>query len=632
LELITGFINILLHLDKYLNTVIQNYGAWTNLILFIIIFCETGLVVTPFLPGDSLLFAAGTFAAVGSLGVKWLLILLATAAVVGDTVNYSIGHFVGPKVFYKENVRFLNKRYLERAHEFYERHGGKAIILARFIPIVRTFVPFVAGIGQMNYLRFISYNVIGGIAWVVILVSAGYFFGNIPIVKQNFTLVIYVIIFISILPGIIEFVRHIYHSESYIRINHLIKSASSKFKPHLKKSSSKASVDKWILVLVSLVLFLPWIKLPLSGGVSSFNFYSPILLSWGLLLLPITILTIVRARWFLFPLLVIVLSFPLQTHWNYEFVTDASSEVEQYKNISQFADKYLYESNFAGSPEEIRVPDISDLWVEPWPRVVLTIESLGIGFWIALTGTIIVSRRLGTRRILIALLLSLILSLPGILTASFLTLGRNAFLAGNYSKSVNMYKRAMGINQSIGNRTLGKLKIYYVWVGETLFHLGINDAPEVYFFLGKNLEGVSSFIKSREMYQKALSLPPAKKSLATVLVREAADDFKGKEFGSAMERLEEAFKLDNNQIEALFYATYISSVLKDQKSTLYYSSLLFDRCREKIVFSDLYNIIGDMYQKTEDIADARATYKKSIGAWDRVKDGNYHAWVGIAGW
>lgn len=210
--LIAEFIKILLHLDKYLSTVIQNYGIWTNLILFIIVFCETGLVVTPFLPGDSLLFAAGTFAAGGTLEVRWLLILLTTAAVVGDTVNYSIGHFVGPKVFYKENVRFLNKKYLERAHEFYEKYGGKAIILARFIPIIRTFVPFVAGIGQMSYLRFFSFNVIGGIAWVVLFICAGYFFGNIPIVKQNFTLVIYIIIFISILPGIIEFIRNRRHS------------------------------------------------------------------------------------------------------------------------------------------------------------------------------------------------------------------------------------------------------------------------------------------------------------------------------------------------------------------------------------------------------------------------------------
>jgi membrane-associated protein len=210
--LITEFIKILIHLDKYLSTVIQNYGIWTNLILFIIVFCETGLVVTPFLPGDSLLFAAGTFAAGGMLEVRWLLILLTTAAVVGDTVNYAIGHFVGPKVFYKENARFLNKKHLERAHEFYEKYGGKAIILARFIPIIRTFVPFVAGIGQMSYSRFLSYNIIGGTAWVVLFVCAGYFFGNIPIVKQNFTLVIYIIIFISILPGIIEFIRNRRHS------------------------------------------------------------------------------------------------------------------------------------------------------------------------------------------------------------------------------------------------------------------------------------------------------------------------------------------------------------------------------------------------------------------------------------
>lgn len=207
MALITEFIKIFIHLDKYLGTVIQNYGIWTNLILFIIVFCETGLVVTPFLPGDSLLFAAGTVAASGSLEVRWLLILLTTAAVVGDTVNYSIGHFVGTRIFHKENVRFLNKKQLERAHEFYEKYGGKAIILARFIPIIRTFVPFVAGIGRMSYLRFLSYNVIGGIAWVILFVCAGYFFGNIPIVKQNFTLVIYIIIFISILPGIIEFLR-----------------------------------------------------------------------------------------------------------------------------------------------------------------------------------------------------------------------------------------------------------------------------------------------------------------------------------------------------------------------------------------------------------------------------------------
>jgi tetratricopeptide (TPR) repeat protein len=190
----------------------------------------------------------------------------------------------------------------------------------------------------------------------------------------------------------------------------------------------------------------------------------------------------------------------------------------------------------------------------------------------------------------------------------------------------------MSINQSFGNRTLRGLGIYYSWLGESLFHTGVKDSPSVYFFLGVNLEDKGLFIESKEMYQKALSLPPTRKALARTIVKEALDDFKEKEFGSAMERLEEAFKLDHSQIEGLFYATYISSILKDQKLTLYYSHLLFDRCREKIVFSDMYNILGDVYQKTEDAADARDTYKKSINAWDRVKNGNYHAWVGIAGW
>jgi membrane-associated protein len=169
---------------------------------------ETGLVVTPFLPGDSLLFAGGTFAALGSLDAKWLVISLSIAAIAGDTVNYWIGHAVGPKVFAKEKSRFLNKEHLYRTHRFYEKYGGKTIILARFIPIIRTFAPFVAGIGSMTYRRFITYNVFGGIAWVVLFVLGGYLFGNIPVVKQNFSLVIFAIIFLSILPGIIEFLRH----------------------------------------------------------------------------------------------------------------------------------------------------------------------------------------------------------------------------------------------------------------------------------------------------------------------------------------------------------------------------------------------------------------------------------------
>ncbi len=208
MELIGNFINIFLHLDKYLSVVIQGYGTLTYLILFLIIYCETGLVVTPFLPGDSLLFAAGTFAALGALNIGWLFGLLVLAAMMGNTTNYCIGYFVGPKVFHRENVRFLNRKHLERTHHFYEKYGGKTIIIARFVPIVRTFAPFVAGIGRMPYLRFIRYDIIGGTAWVGACTFAGYFFGNIPIVKQNFSLAILAIIFISVMPGIIGFLRH----------------------------------------------------------------------------------------------------------------------------------------------------------------------------------------------------------------------------------------------------------------------------------------------------------------------------------------------------------------------------------------------------------------------------------------
>jgi len=209
-ELIKTVFDIFMHLDKHLGAVIQAYGTWTYLILFLIIFCETGLVVTPILPGDSLLFAAGAFAAIGALEVMWLFMLLSVAAIAGDTVNYGIGSFLGPKVFHRENVRFLNREYLDRTHQFYERHGGKTIIIARFMPIIRTFAPFVAGLGKMTYVRFISYNVVGGIVWIAVFIFGGYYFGNIPMVKRNFTLVIVAIIFLSILPGIIEFVRHRY--------------------------------------------------------------------------------------------------------------------------------------------------------------------------------------------------------------------------------------------------------------------------------------------------------------------------------------------------------------------------------------------------------------------------------------
>jgi membrane-associated protein len=206
MELITSLIDIFLHLDKHLNEIIIDYGTWTYLILFAIIFMETGFVVTPFLPGDSLLFAAGTFAALGSLNPLLLFGLLAGAAILGDTVNYWIGNYIGPRAFSGE-IRFLKKEYLDRTHDFYERHGGKTIILARFIPIIRTFAPFVAGVGSMTYGRFITYNIGGGILWVALFVFGGYFFGNIPFVKDNFTIVILAIIFISVLPPIIEFLR-----------------------------------------------------------------------------------------------------------------------------------------------------------------------------------------------------------------------------------------------------------------------------------------------------------------------------------------------------------------------------------------------------------------------------------------
>jgi membrane-associated protein len=206
MELLKSFVDLFLHLDKHLGVVIQDYGVWTYLILLVIIFCETGLVITPFLPGDSLLFAAGTFAALGSLDVHLLFVLLAAAAIAGDTVNYWIGATIGPRAF-SGKYRLLNQRHLQRTHEFYERHGGKTIVLARFIPIIRTFAPFVAGVGAMNYAKFILYNVAGGIAWVFVFVYGGYFFGGLEVVRRNFTLVILAIILISVLPIVVEFCR-----------------------------------------------------------------------------------------------------------------------------------------------------------------------------------------------------------------------------------------------------------------------------------------------------------------------------------------------------------------------------------------------------------------------------------------
>lgn len=207
MEFINYLVDLFLHLDKHLYEIITQYGALTYAILFGVIFAETGFVFTPFLPGDSLLFAAGTFAAIGSFNIHLLFILLSVAAILGDTVNYWIGNYFGLKIFEK-NIRFLKKEHLEKTHQFYEKYGGKTIIIARFIPIIRTFAPFVAGIGTMTYAKFILFNIIGAVLWCALFVYGGYFFGNLQIVKNNFSLVILVIIFISILPGIIEFVRH----------------------------------------------------------------------------------------------------------------------------------------------------------------------------------------------------------------------------------------------------------------------------------------------------------------------------------------------------------------------------------------------------------------------------------------
>jgi len=208
MEILNRLLDFVLHLDKHLSSLIQTYGLWTYLILFVTIFLETGLVVTPFLPGDSLLFAAGTFAAAKALNVLWLFVFLSAAAIFGDTVNYWIGHFVGPKVFHQEKSRIFKKEYLERTHRFYDKYGAETIIIARFVPIIRTFAPFIAGIGRMSYWRFISYNVIGGIGWVALFVFGGFFFGNIPFVKRNFSLVIIAIIIISSIPAGVEFFRH----------------------------------------------------------------------------------------------------------------------------------------------------------------------------------------------------------------------------------------------------------------------------------------------------------------------------------------------------------------------------------------------------------------------------------------
>ena len=201
MEQLRFFIDLFLHLDEHMANIISQYGTWTYAILFMVVFMETGFVVTPFLPGDSLLFAAGTFAALGSMNVWLLMILLIIAAIAGDTVNYWIGHYLGDRAY---NIKWIKKEYLDRTHAFFEKHGGKTIFLARFVPIVRTFAPFVAGMGRMSYSYFFSYNVFGGIVWVVLFTMLGYFFGNIPFVKQNFELVILAIIFVSVVPAVWE--------------------------------------------------------------------------------------------------------------------------------------------------------------------------------------------------------------------------------------------------------------------------------------------------------------------------------------------------------------------------------------------------------------------------------------------
>jgi len=207
MELAAALWDFALHLDAHLAAFIAEHGAWVYALLFVIVFCETGLVVTPFLPGDSLLFVVGTLAAAGGMDIVVVMALLVAAALSGDNVNYWIGRWAGPKVFRKEDSRWFNRRHLDRTHAFYERHGGKAIIIARFVPIVRTYVPFVAGIGAMPYARFLAFSVAGALLWVVSLSLAGYWFGNIPAVKENLAAVIVVIVVISVLPIAVEFLR-----------------------------------------------------------------------------------------------------------------------------------------------------------------------------------------------------------------------------------------------------------------------------------------------------------------------------------------------------------------------------------------------------------------------------------------
>ncbi|MGE0481291.1 MAG: DedA family protein [Phycisphaerae bacterium] len=214
MELVYPFIDFFIHIDKHLLEIIQHYGAWTYPILFLIIFLETGVVVTPFLPGDSLLFAAGMFAGMGLLNPHGLFALLALAAVLGDTVNYALGHLIGPRVLRDNNSRIFRREYLDKTHAYFEKYGGMTIIIARFVPIVRTFAPFVAGVGAMTYTKFLAYNIIGGVLWVGLCVYGGYVFGQLPFVQKNFKWVVLAIIIVSVMPMVFEFLRARRHARA----------------------------------------------------------------------------------------------------------------------------------------------------------------------------------------------------------------------------------------------------------------------------------------------------------------------------------------------------------------------------------------------------------------------------------
>lgn len=219
MDFLNQTINIFVHLDKYLGTIISDFGPLTYVLLFLILFLETGVVVTPFLPGDSLLFAAGALSATGAMNIFFLYIILTGAAIIGDSVNYWIGKIIGPRIFEMKRIPLIKKEHLTRTEKFYEKYGGKTIFLARFIPIIRTFAPFVAGIGRMSYSHFIVYNIIGGLAWVTLFLLGGYFFGNLPLIKENFHITIFGIILISLLPILVEYIKHLKDKRRKVEIS-----------------------------------------------------------------------------------------------------------------------------------------------------------------------------------------------------------------------------------------------------------------------------------------------------------------------------------------------------------------------------------------------------------------------------